>query len=376
MTKKILFSFLAVLLSVNALRAEEAKEKPQAPKKKIFVYAFVPLDDSGKYIYYSSVIPATIAKNIRMNGLFDSESTDETRPLLPANATDDEKKKYFDGMAGLQSGYAVTGYCEVTENPKVIVNGRNELILKTKIQVFDLSSRKFETLEFSSKEVGVILKDAIDEISAGIEEWIYQFEPNAGVEVAAETEPEAKEPPGPSPFLRAYSAFSRFTFGIEAGELFVLGEWADLYNWSLYVKPYFMFSIIPYMGLSLSYDYFSTDNEDLNDDSPRTYLEIHTVSLGVYGTYRFIKYIDVMASASVGVSVSKITIDNNSEESNPFSDPLGEKKSIDPSMDLGVSIGFHLSSVILRTGFNYKRYFYSDEHLHGVAVYGSLGYNF
>jgi hypothetical protein len=364
MIKKVLFSVLAILLSLTALRAEETQNEPAVPKKKMLIYSFVPVDNSGKYIYLSTIIPSTLAKNINKGTRCEAVSSEETRPILPATAGDEEKKAYLDAIAGAQTDYVITGYCEIIENPKVIVNGKNELILKIKIQLFDVASRRYENIDFSSQEVGVILKETIDEISAGIEGKIAVYEA------------QKKEEEKPSPFLGAHRSLSRVTFGIEMGEFFILDKWADLYNWSMYVKPYMSIRIIDYMGLNLSYDYFSSDNEDIKGVTTRSYLEIHTVALGVYGMYRFIKYIDVMASLSAGVSISSITFENDSNTYGPFTDPLAEEESIDPSMELGASIGFHLSSVVLRAGFSYRCYFYTDEYLQGMTVYGSLGYNF
>ena len=103
-----------------------------------------------------------------------------------------------------------------------------------------------------AREVGVILKETIDEISAGIEGKIAVYDA------------QKKEETKPSPFLASQKGLSRVTFGVEVGEFFILEKWADLYNWSLYVKPYMSIRIIDYMGLNLSYDYFSTDNEDID----------------------------------------------------------------------------------------------------------------
>ncbi|HOO71165.1 MAG TPA: hypothetical protein PK926_05325 [Spirochaetota bacterium] len=363
MIKKILYSGLILLVSVTCLRAEEKPETAQVAKKKVFIYSFVPLDNSGKYQYYSSIIPKTLAKSLKRNEIFNIETTDETFAILPADASGKEKQDYFDRIREANSDYVITGFCEIVENPQVLVNGKNELLLKIKIQVFNLFDQSFDTINLTSREIGVILKDVIDNGTAEIENKLSLYESNR------------REHMKPSPFLPAHRFFTRFSFGIEVGELFILGKWDDLYNWSQFVSPYFRLNIRDYIGINLSYDYFSTDNDDMDSGTNST-MEIDTIFLGLYYTYRFKRYFDVMVSASGGLSFTYIRFADPSTDDNPYMDPLSDKKSIDPGIITGASIGFHLSCVVLRIGCSYRGYFYADEPFHGMGLYGSLGCNF
>jgi TolB-like protein len=344
-----------------ALYARENATPAPAARKTVFIYSFLPLEESGKYQYYSAIIPRTIAKTLARNENLEIEAGDETLATLAPSASKDETNQYHQKISSRGVDYVITGFCEIAENPRVMVNGANEMILKIKLQVFNAYDLRHENIEITSREIGVILKESIDSAASAIEEKLALFEKSN------------REAMKPSPFIAAHRAFKRFSVGIEVGQLFILDHWADLYNWSQYARPYFMINILDYLGMSLFYDYFSTDNSNKNQTTGSS-LEIHTASLGIYYTYRFARYFDVMAAAAGGVSFT--TIHFESSGTGPFGDPLGEKKSIDPSIDIAASMGFHLSSVIIRVGCGYRRYFYTGEHLHGIAVYGSLGYNF
>ena len=353
-------------LLISHASAAEIKISAQTKKKNVTVFPFIPLDDSGKYKYYSSIIPKTLAKSMAKSELYDVSVAQEPFEILSPALKDAAQKSYFDKLKASVSPsthYVITGFCELKENPQVMVNGRNEMLLTVKIQVINMLTEKFAMFDLTSREVGVILKKTIDDLQNNVDIKISAFEQ------------ENREMLKPSPYLASYKVLKRFSFGIEVGEFFILDDWADLYNCSEYIHPYFNISIINILGISINYEYFSTDNDD-KDASAGSTMEINTAAAGLYFIYRFVSFMDVSAYASAGVSTTTIRFNKASEENSPFDKPRSKELSIDASIHTGASVGFHFFSAFLRLGCTYKRFFFSDKHLHGVAVYGSLGYSF
>jgi hypothetical protein len=353
---KIVYSITAVFfLSVN-LYPQDIK----SPKKTgLLIYNFITTDNyenvknkENNYKYYSIVIPRTILKSLNNSGNFEVKI--ETGPFTIETDIQDksEKKKYIKKLTDLgsqnNSDYIITGNYNVA--------GKR---ITLRLVIFDVKGKQIEIIDHSSDELGVKLRITTDQLSQIISEKI------------ANLDKLFRESEAASRFNPLHTPLSIITLGVDSGYLYMMGEWRSLYKDTFYIAPFIDFDLTDYLALSLKFTSIESNSKD-DETSIRSRIKILSSSLSLSYLYRFNSSFGWGLSAGGGASKTTVTIDPGP----PFTGSLSEEDSYDPNVDISSFFTYSLSTFTFKTGFQYKRIFYTGEPMDNGIIFAGIGFHF
>jgi hypothetical protein len=174
-----------------------------------------------------------------------------------------------------------------------------------------------------------------------------------------------------SPYTTLYKPFSIMTLGVDAGYIYILGKWKPLFNNSTYFSPFMDLDFTENLSLSLKFTSIQSDSDD-KDTGSDAILRIMNGTISLNYEFKITDYFGIIFSAGGGLAKTIITAGTTG----PFSDPLTEKESYDPSMDLSSCLNLKLSQVTIRGGLLYKRIFYKDEPMNSMIIFMGAGIHF
>jgi len=361
MKKTIIVTASILIFFYGHLFAEEKK----SAKSKVLIYNFqflkTPVQKSEKhkkqqdYRYYSYIIPETISKRIKETqkcsiirknkSLFSGkrESLDEITQNYTPIFENDTKTASTD--------FIISGIYEIFDNT-----------LHVKAYIYDSTTKEIQEISAESRETGIFLKETTDTLAERID---------AKLKHPVKTEIAEKDDSEKSPFLILATPLLYTTFGIDVGYLYPQGKWKDVYNKTIYYAPYLTFDIAKYLELSVKYDYFQTDTEDMETS---TYFKARVMGGAASLGLRFPLFSNflICLSAGVGMSRSEIIV----KPDKPFIEELANEKSTDPSAEAGISLKLKLSAIQLKTGALYKRFFLNEEKMDTTVFFGGIGTHF
>ncbi len=345
--------------------APEKKNIEKQSKTKIVIYNLNIKEKSEKFRYYSGIVPFSVARNLREYGSYDVEHKQEVQIFKRDIPDTKEKNAYTARLHKLAktsgADYLITGACEISENTLII-----------DLQIYDDRGREFEYINKKSMESGVILKDTIDSLALNINESIISSLARNRVRYA------------PSPYLAFYRGLSIITFGIDAGQARLTGDWSDRLNDADSVNSYIQLNLFKHFSVSTGAEYMATDNRD-KESTYYNELLVWEIYLDLMFPVRFSRYFGVALNLGGGAAISKMY-----EYTTPSMDdfpkpPDNIYKSKDATVRGGVSVFFDLGKLHVRFGSYFKRIFYSggdfgssfksDGPLDMYTVYAGAGYN-
>jgi TolB-like protein len=353
---QIITIILLILFGIAPLYSQETS----SPKKnRVLIYNFTTTDnysdvkDKDKnFQYYSIIIPETISKNLQKAKNFEIIREKNFFTIETVFTDDYSRKKYIKNLAktGRKSriDYIISGTFNVT-------GGK----LKTRIVIFNVKGKDIVTVANESDELGAVLLESTDLISNQMSGNIDNLD-KLNVKRADNSLP-----------MAIYKPFSIMALGVDAGYLYILGDWSKIYNNVFCYYAFANFDITDPFSLTLKYSSIQTDTEDKDVTS---YSQIRIVSGCILLNYEF-KLTDNSAfifSAGGGLSKTTITI----QPDQPFEKPLAKKISYDPECDLSSYFSYKISPVLLKIGIHFKRIFYQDEPMDSVTGFVGAGIHF
>jgi hypothetical protein len=337
----------------------QSQEKNSSKKNRLVIYNFTTTDnynevqDKGKnYQYYSIVIPETISKNLQKSKNYQIRREEGPLSIQTTFTNDKEKKIYIKNLIQAsiknKTDYIITGTFNVIKNK-----------LKISVTIFNVKGKDIETVDNESSELGVLLNESTDLISQRVIDNIENLD-KLNIKRAND-----------SPFTTLYKPFSIMTLGLDAGYIFIMGKWDPLFNDTTYFSPFIDLSLTENFSLSLKFTSIQSDSEG-KDTGSDSIIRIMNGSISLNYEFKMTESLGIIFSAGGGLAKTIITVG----ATGPFTDPLAEKKSYDPSMDLSSWLNYKLSPVILRGGILYKRIFYQDEPMNSMIIFMGAGIHF
>ncbi len=353
---RIISVFLTIIFfSINLY----SRDINSPEKSRLLIHNFSTSDNyenvkksEKNYQYYTIVMPEAISKTLGKSGNYQIRREKDALSIQTDFNNNDEKTKYTKKIKDIglnsKSDYLITGNFTVDDKKLII-----------RIIIFDVQGREIEVIDHESNELGVQLQETIDDISQLVLEKIEKLNKRN------------LEKSKTSPFTALYAPFSIMTMGVDSGYLFFLGNWRSLYNNTVYISPFIDFDLSKSFKLSLKFTSIQSDTEK-KDANTYSQMRILSSSMSLCYLLRFTENFGIAFSAGGGATKTYITI----EPDKPFSDPMSEKKSIDPNIDISSYFAYNSTSFTLRTGINYKRIFYKNNPMDSTAIFAGAGIHF
>ncbi len=324
---------------------------PIAPRKgKILIYNFTASGDQEKHGYYSYIIPQTISKNITAGGKY---TVTRIMEKFAAGSGDVPLNKLMQSAAAEnQADYLVTGNIDVSQEK-----------LDIELKLYNAARGSAADIRASTGEVGALLKDAVDVLSAGIERELLEQSRQAEIR------------PSESPFRGIYNALSGFSFGAQGGYTFIIGPWRERFDNSYHARAFLQYRFIRYFGIAINMDYLSTGGithlyQYGYSQSADLYQLVPTAEMKVF--IPFTRFFGLSFSVGAGAAFTKIIYGNG----NPFEHSVANRRSTDPHITSSMSADFTFRPVTISIGAIYRHTFIYGEQFQGVALFGGLSYGF
>ena len=362
MYKKIITMLFIFNLSLISAQGKEI-EKKNNTTENIVIFNLTSNKKSKKYNYYTTIIPHTIGKNLKKDKEFNiirnvqkiqkvknhKSRIQVSNFLKKIKSLGLEKKKY---------DYIIVGECNIIEDKdeKVKTNKLKEISIT--IQIIDVRTKKAINFTETSKEVGAIFQKTVDKLSKKISTSMTTL----------------KRYHSSSSIMKFHNLMSNVNIGIKGGRAFMVGKFKDPFNDAVLIGPYILIHPIKWIGISANFDYFSTKTER---EAPKI-----NKDLTVYDCYFALhaivpmKMFDISLSAGMGVTFSRIHIDDPLTPMNPFSYTNTNKKRTDYSVNADFSFNYNISILRLSIGTNYKVIFFNEDKMQILSVVLGLGFRF
>ncbi len=358
---------LAIFLIITAAQLSGAEQS----KLKVLVYDFTVAFEKGMesktageedYDYYSSIIPLTITKSLLTSGKYDIRKIDGMLSIERAGSS-----LFFERMRKIGTEYSA----QFIVAGNVTVSGEK---LAVELAMINIREGNVSNIYGESQETGAELKQIIDDLSGDIEQKLdlYQKETERVKEAErrAEEKRAEKKRVEVSPFIGAYRALEKLSFGVKAGRFFIKGPFTHRYEDSDYLTPYLAFNITDWLCLSAEADLLKAANGDIFV-LKRSSLLFHGLTLNGNFTYWFFTHFGARLSVGAGPSIGRIYL-NASDD--PFNNLTVKKQSIDPYLNLSASFHIVFKPVELQFGSSYKHAFLKGKDLQLITLFCGIGF--
>jgi len=355
MLEKIIIP-LAIFLMITSPALSESR------REKVLVYdlrvAFEKGVDPGavvaeRYDYYSSIIPYTIARSLESAGKFDVQKIEG---MLPTAETGSDL--FFDQMRRIGAEYSA----QIIIAGGVTVTGKK---LAVELIIINIRAKNIFKISRESLETGAELIHIIDDITADIGQKLALYQKET------ERPKEAEKRVEVSPFIHAYRALEKLSFGAKAGRFFIKGPFTHANEDSDYLTPYLAYGIMGWFGLSAEADLLKADNGDIFV-LRRSSMLLYGLTLNGNFTYWFFTHFGARLSVGGGPSISRIYL-NVSD--NPFNNLVIKKQSVDPYLNLSASFNIIFKPVELQFGSSYKHAFFKGRGLQLITLFCGIGFH-
>jgi len=330
---------------------------------KVVVYNFKDKSATTNYSYYSYIIPDSIAVELRKKKNITVSTYPVTIDFVDTRTGSSEDKRnhvLYLSQKGkeLSADFVVSGTYSV-DNRRIHI----------KSQIFDVKEQKIVQIDESSNDLGALLFLIIDKITGKINSELNRFQE------------EHRERYAPSPFIALYDSMRGLTFGFRFGEQKMHNDWGKIYRDSDHLGFYISYDfgnitslsstpVLQNSGISVQYDFFST-----RPDNYTSFLSARSVTLSYIYYYPVAEGFRIAFSAGGGMTRTKIIVaDPLLEGGDPFTPPLAEEVTHDPTMLLSVYADYRLNPFVINAGYAYRRIFYSDTPMDLSILFFGLGF--
>jgi len=350
MIKKAAIIFIIILFTVTSLSAEK-KVRVSPEKSNILLYGFNVNVTAVKYKYYSSILPGTLAKSLQQKGLYDITIKDE-KIIVPADIKDIRLKALALENPGID--FIIAGDFKIeNDNPTI------------QLTIYNVAGEYFITITEENVETKALLKKSTDSLSKKI---------NSSIKGLIEKN---RKLLAPSPFFPLYRALSNTSFGINTGNVFLLGNWGDAYNHTWFVNPFIFIStgiLLEGSGIQLNAEYLSTETRD-NYLMNNSLMRIWNTTIDLSYSINFARHFGLSMLIGLGPSFTKITYYDPSAGSGPDRLIMGINKNTELLIDASLCFNLIFSPVQLEFGSSIKRIFYDKNGINFVTVFAGIRYN-
>lgn len=343
--------FLGGQLYARNGSAQEKKSNPplRGTGQRIVIFNFTAAGEPEMHEPYEYIIPQTVAKNLSASGGFIVRRVQEKFSLIGITVNAAEHIRSAGSV--YSADFIISGNVNISAQT-----------LNIDVRIHNAKTGTTGTLQTSSHETGVLLKDTIDQLSEGIQRQI--------LAQAAQREPERTG----SPFLRFYQSLEGLTFGFQGGYAFIKRPWRFRFNDNFYYRTFLQYRFIPYFGISLNLDYFSTDNIGCYRFNNTLMTQwIPTIELKLF--LPLSRYLRVSLSLGGGAAFTRIAYRPYNDD-NPFEIADATRHSSDPHLSSSASLDFTPGPLVLSIGFSYRHTFIYGRQFQWITPFVSLGYSF
>jgi TolB-like protein len=365
MNKKIFFLiFIAIILALNIsiLDAEENTDiKPSvnipAKKEKIVIFYFQDNSTSENFAYLSSIIPDSIAKDIKRIGEYEAETYPVKVDYLENSSSDEDRNAFIRLLADMdkeiKTDFMLVGSYHVDGNQVIILT-----------QIFDVERQKLIYVSETESKLSAIVLEMIEDATNSINSSLKELSKIKKEEKErAEEDKKAKT----SPFLGFYNTLSGITFGINYGrvDFFKDGIYKNTDHVSLY-----LFYPLNYFAFSGKFDYFATRTREsyINKNNGDRNFEFTGGSINLSYLLKFSTSFNI--AALIGGGMADVQIINRKGSSQP---PETIEDSLNPYYSLAVSMNYYIGNLKIESGWSYNLIQISKKIDYSVIYFG-LGY--
>jgi hypothetical protein len=318
---------------------------------RIVIFNFTATGEPEKHEHYEYIIPQTIAKNLSATGGYNIRRIQEKFTFAEGAVNAVEQIK--SAGPAYSADYIISGNVNVAAKR-----------LDIDVRIHNTRKGTAAAVQNSSQETGVLLKDTIDQLSAGI---IQQF---------TTQRPQRESDTTGSTFLRFYRSLEGLTFGFQGGYAFIKRPWRQFrsLNDNFYYGTFLQYRFIPHLGISMNLDYFSTNNiGNCRINSLFMTQWIPTIELKLF--LPLSRYFRFSMAIGGGAAFTRIVYRPYSG-SDPFVKAEGNRSSTDPHLSSSVCFDVTAGPVLFSLGTSYRHTFIYGKQIQWITVFTSLGYSF
>ncbi|MBN2403556.1 MAG: hypothetical protein JXN64_14350 [Spirochaetes bacterium] len=383
--KRLLIIILIFILKVNFIQAEEnsGKNNPQpdipVKKEKVVIFYFQDKSRTDKFRYLSSIIPESIAKDIRRIGDYEAETYPVNIDYLHSSASGEDKEAFTYLLMNMdkevKADFMLVG--------SYYVDG-NRIVIST--QFFDVERKQIIYVRETESKISAIVLEMIEEATNRINTALNKAvrikkEAKAKAAAAAAAAAEEERKSKISPFLGFYNTISGITFGINYGLVNYYGDSGDMYKNADHVSLnifYELSNISPGIPFAVSgkFDYFATRTKESynKDDNRNREFEFTGGSLNAVYLFKFTPNFNIAASVGVGIADVEIIKEEERDEYEVVISPAATiEDSLNPYYNFTLSMNFYIGNLKIESGCSYNIIHISDM-IHYSVIYFGLGY--
>ena len=362
MYKKIITTLIILTLWVISASAKDNEKKKKAPEN-IVIFNLKSNNKSKKYNYYSTIIPHTISKSLKKSREFivirNYQKIDKVKNHKSRREVQNfiqNTKNY--GLENKDYDYILVGDCNIIEESKDKKKKARLKEISITIQIIDVRNKKAINFTEKSKEVGAIFHKTVDLLSTKINTSLIAL----------------KKKSTSTAMMKFHKVMSKVNIGMKGGRAFLVGEFEDTFDDTVLIGPYVLIHPIKWFGISINFDYFSSKAKKDTIDANKS-LIIYDSYMAFHGIIP-IKMFDITLSGGLGVTYTRIHIDDPLTPMNPFSYSNSNKERTDYSVNIELSINFNISIIRMSIGASYKSIFYEDDQMQVLSAIIGLGFRF
>jgi hypothetical protein len=367
MNIKIFFLILiASILMLNAsiLDAEENTDKKPlsnipAKKEKVVIFYFQDKSASENFAYLSSIIPDSIAKDIKRIGEYEAETFPVKVEYLESSSSGEDSNAFIrllmDMNKEVKADFMLMGSFYVDVNQIVILT-----------QIFDIERQKLIYVGETESKLSAIVLEMIEDATNNINSSLKKVS-KIKKEEKERAEEDRKE--NTSPFLGLYNALSGITFGINYGRVNFFQD--GIYKNTDHVSIYLLYPL-NYFAVSGKFDYFATrTRESYNkDDNRERNFKFTGGSLNLSYLLKFSPNFNIAASIGGGIADVQIISKEDKDKGLP---PEQLENSLNPYYGCSISMNYYIGNLKIESGWSYNIIHISKKIDYSVIYFG-LGY--
>ncbi|PKL37167.1 MAG: hypothetical protein CVV44_16150 [Spirochaetae bacterium HGW-Spirochaetae-1] len=339
-----------ILIIAIPLTAAESKKK-EPIKTNITIFGFDIRMENNDFQYYSSIIPRTLKKYLQNNTSYIIEIKNDEIITLNAAQEKEGSEELLKLMDSMSDKYPVpdlfiVGFMHTRENETFI-----------DVIAYNTITGKSAVFPDNSIETGVLMQNSMDLFSTKLGRQIELFE-KENIKLLT-----------PSPYIPLYNTFSPFSFGVNAGRMFIVGPWHDIYNNAWFVTPHLRYDsnrLLAGTGFIFNAEFFSIDSEDKDVPSNST-MQVWNTYIDFEYTYPVRSHILLAFTAGAGTAFTRTRffLPSGGGPDDPI---VADVKTVNFSTDAACALHFDFSPFVFRLGVSYRRIFYTDQGFDGLSI--------
>ncbi len=166
---KIIKIITSLIVLLSYILLSESGLESATPTEKIVIFYYQDKSNSDKYGYYSHIIPDSIAREFRKEKRYNIQTMPETLQYIEKSGSENAFENHLKilGERGkkLSAEYIITGAYYIKDE---------KIYIKT--QIFDVRMKKMVSVSESSPELGSLLINIVDNVTARINDELGKFD--------------------------------------------------------------------------------------------------------------------------------------------------------------------------------------------------------